>query len=109
MAMIIWRRFTVRGLVQGVGFRAATQRKARALGVVGWVRNLPDGRVEALAGGPPEALEALYAWLHQGPIGAVVEDVAVTEAAPHQLPPQPHVLAPGQGSTSPDRDFVIIH
>jgi acylphosphatase len=107
MTMTMWRRFIVRGLVQGVGFRAATQRKARALGVVGWVRNLPDGRVEALAGGAPEALEALHAWLHQGPTGAVVDDVVVTEAEPHQL--QPHVLAPGHGPASPDSDFVIIH
>jgi acylphosphatase len=109
MTTTIWRRFIVRGLVQGVGFRAATQRKARALGVVGWVRNLPDGRVEALAGGAPEALEALHAWLYQGPTGAVVDDVVVTEAEPHQLPPQPHALAPGQGPASPDSDFVIMH
>lgn len=108
MAMTVWRRFIVRGLVQGVGFRAATQRKARALGVVGWVGNLPDGRVEALAGGPPEALEALHAWLHQGPRGAVVEGVVMEAAELDQVQPKPHALAPGQELAFPDRDFVII-
>lgn len=109
MAMTLWRRFVVHGLVQGVGFRAATQRKARALGVVGWVRNLPDGRVEVLAGGPPEALEDLHAWLHQGPTGAVVEGVAMMEAASNQPPSPPYVPAPGQESAFQEQDFIIIH
>lgn len=57
----------VHGRVQGVFFRASTQKKARALGLTGWVRNLPDGTVEVLAVGPRPALEALLAWLHEGP------------------------------------------
>ena len=109
MAMTIWRHFVVRGLVQGVGFRAATQRRARALGVVGWVRNLPNGGVEVLAGGTPEALEGLHAWLHQGPRGAVVEGVTMTAAPSYQPPSPPYALAPGQGAVSPQQDFVIVH
>jgi acylphosphatase len=57
----------VSGRVQGVAFRAHTQAEARRLGLTGWVRNLPDGRVEALAEGPRPALEALLAWSRNGP------------------------------------------
>lgn len=56
----------VSGRVQGVFFRAYTQKKARSLGLNGWVRNLPDGRVEVLAEGDGAALRAFEAWLHQG-------------------------------------------
>jgi acylphosphatase len=67
--------------VQGVGFRAATAHEARRLGVEGWVRNLPDGTVEVAAGGAPEAVDALLAWLGQGPRGARVTGVDI-----HELP-----------------------
>ena len=60
-------RFLVSGKVQGVCFRANTQAQARHLGLRGYVRNLPDGRVEVLAAGADEALEALAEWLWQGP------------------------------------------
>lgn len=68
-------RFNVTGRVQGVFFRQSTVDAARALGLDGWVRNCPDGRVEGLACGPPEALARLRAFLQQGPPAAVVEAV----------------------------------
>ena len=75
-------RALVRGQVQGVGFRDATVRRARSLGVLGWVRNREDGAVEAHAEGPPAAVEALVAFLRDGPRGAQVVDV---EVAPVRL------------------------
>ena len=65
----------IHGRVQGVGFRYATDRQARALGLAGWVRNLPDGRVEAEFEGPREALESMLAWCGQGPAMASVRSV----------------------------------
>lgn len=67
----------ISGLVQGVYFRDSTRRRAEQLGVNGWVRNLPDGRVEAVFEGEREDVEAIIAWTHQGPPGAQVENVAV--------------------------------
>jgi len=67
----------VSGKVQGVWYRASTVEEARRLGLTGWVRNLPDGRVEVVAQGPREALEELIAWCHQGPPLAVVDEVKV--------------------------------
>lgn len=75
-------RIRVTGIVQGVGFRAFTVRQARALGLSGWVRNRTDGSVEALAAGPPEALEAFVALCHRGPPGARVDAVVREPAAP---------------------------
>jgi acylphosphatase len=66
----------VSGLVQGVAFRASTVQEARRLGLRGWVRNLPDGRVEAEAEGERAALEALAAWCRRGPPAARVDQVA---------------------------------
>lgn len=68
-------RFTVSGRVQGVFFRQSTANQATSLGLDGWVRNLPDGRVEGMAAGTPEALAGLRAWLDQGPPAARVEGV----------------------------------
>ena len=65
----------VAGGVQGVGYRAAAQDKARSLGLTGWVRNLPDGRVELVAEGPRTKLELLERWCWQGPPLARVTDV----------------------------------
>jgi len=65
----------VSGRVQGVWFRAWTQRKARELGLTGWVRNLPDGRVEVVAEGPQPQLEAFARWLWQGSPLSRVSDV----------------------------------
>ena len=68
-------RFLVRGKVQGVWFRAATQQQALALQLQGYARNLPDGSVEVLAQGDDQCLAALEAWLWQGPPLAEVADV----------------------------------
>lgn len=70
------------GRVQGVSYRAATASEARRLGVVGWVRNRPDGSVELEAEGPDDRVAALLAWCEHGPPAARVERVAVEELAP---------------------------
>lgn len=77
----------ITGRVQGVAFRWETVRAAENHGVVGWVRNLPDGRVEAVFEGPREAVEAVVAWCRRGPARAQVDDLKVTwEAATGQHP-----------------------
>jgi len=76
------RRFYVRGIVQGVGYRYFVRRIARRIGVYGFVRNLPDGRVEVYAEGSPEQLAELRRWLWEGPPGAVVEGVDEREETP---------------------------
>jgi len=74
-------RVRVRGRVQGVFFRDSTRRRAAELGVLGWVRNEPDGSVAVHAEGPAAAVEALLAFLHEGPPGARVEAVEAEPAA----------------------------
>jgi len=69
------RRFLVAGEVQGVGFRWYVARHARGLGVAGFARNLPDGRVEVVAVGDPPALARLEELLRAGPAGARVTSV----------------------------------
>ena len=72
----------IRGRVQGVFFRAHTIREAKRLGLTGFVRNRPDGTVEAVAEGPREGLEQFVAWCRRGPELAHVEDVEIAwEAA----------------------------
>jgi acylphosphatase len=73
------RRCIVSGLVQGVAYRANTQREARRLGVSGYAKNLPDGRVEVLACGDDPAVDALCEWLWQGPRLAQVSEVRCAE------------------------------
>jgi acylphosphatase len=68
----------VSGRVQGVTYRASTQRAALQHGVTGWVRNRRDRRVEARFEGPPADVDALLAWCHDGPELARVTDVEVT-------------------------------
>jgi acylphosphatase len=68
-------RVYVSGKVQGVFFRDATREKAEQLGLAGWVRNLPDGRVEALFDGPSETVREMVRWCEEGPSHAEVEDV----------------------------------
>ena len=65
----------ITGRVQGVGFRAATVRQAHLLGITGWVRNAPDGSVEALLQGSPEQVDQMLSWLHRGPPQAKVAEV----------------------------------
>ncbi|HJQ93729.1 MAG TPA: acylphosphatase [Candidatus Thermoplasmatota archaeon] len=68
-------RVLVSGTVQGVWFRESTREEADRLGVAGWVRNLADGRVEAVFEGAALGVEAMAAWCHRGPKGAAVERV----------------------------------
>lgn len=65
----------IEGWVQGVFFRYYTREKAKELGVTGWVRNLPDGKVEVVAEGEEEAVDSLVKWCYQGPPSARVYDV----------------------------------
>jgi acylphosphatase len=67
----------ISGRVQGVFFRDSTRHLARQHGVAGWVRNLPDGRVEAVFEGEKDAVQRLVDWCHQGPPGARVDRVDV--------------------------------
>lgn len=69
----------VSGHVQGVSFRASASERAHELGVSGWGRNLPDGRVEVLAAGEDDALEAFREWLDHGPSAARVDRVEEAE------------------------------
>ena len=71
-------RLFVSGVVQGVSFRASTQEQARRRGIVGWVRNLDDGRVEAVAQGSKDRMTELVAWCRKGPPAAKVEKLDVT-------------------------------
>jgi acylphosphatase len=71
----------VGGRVQGVFYRASAREEAQRLGVLGEVRNLPDGRVEVIAEGPRDRLEQLVAWCRRGPPAAEVADVAVRWSA----------------------------
>jgi len=73
------RRAIVQGRVQGVGFRFFAERAARELGVRGWVRNRPDGSVEALAEGDDAALETFIERLKRGPLSSRVDRVEVAE------------------------------
>ena len=75
----------VSGKVQGVYFRAATQKQAVKLGIQGWVKNLPTGEVEIKAVGENSAIEQLIRWCHKGSTFARVEQVAVTELADNAL------------------------
>jgi acylphosphatase len=69
----------IHGHVQGVFFRDTTRRRAIERGVAGWVRNNPDGSVEAAFEGEPDAVEAMVRFAHDGPRGAIVDRVDVTE------------------------------
>jgi len=77
-----FRRYVVKGRVQGVGFRWFVEREARLLGVGGWVRNREDGAVEVLASGTRAQLSSLYDRLREGPRAARIDGVEVDDAAP---------------------------
>ena len=71
-------RLLISGIVQGVGYRWSCNREARSIGLTGWVRNLPDGRVEAVLQGTREQVERMIKWCYRGPSEAQVSDIAVT-------------------------------
>ena len=82
---MIRRRVVVRGRVQGVFFRETTRQRARQHGVAGWIRNRPDGAVEAVFEGDPAAVERLVSFCREGPRGAQVDDVEVVDEEPEGL------------------------
>jgi acylphosphatase len=73
------RRVSVTGRVQGVFYRDTARREAERRGVAGWVRNRPDGSVEALFEGSPEAVDQMVDWARRGPRGADVDAVEVSD------------------------------
>jgi len=81
----IRRRAIVHGRVQGVFFRDSTRRRANAHGVAGWVSNRPDGAVEAVLEGPPDAVQQLLRFLETGPPHATVDRVDVSDEEPEGL------------------------
>ena len=72
-------RVRIHGRVQGVFFRAEARSRAESLGIAGWVRNAPDGSVEALFEGEPERVDSMVEWCRRGPSGAQVTEVEVFE------------------------------
>jgi acylphosphatase len=79
---VIRRRVLVAGRVQGVWFRDGCRREAESVGVAGWVRNLADGRVEAVFEGPDEAVAEMVGWCRAGPPRAVVTAVEIGDEDP---------------------------
>jgi acylphosphatase len=74
----------VSGQVQGVFFRESARERAERLGLAGWVKNLPDGRVEALLEGEPEKVREMIRWCEEGPPHATVEEVDAEFEAPEE-------------------------
>jgi acylphosphatase len=81
---VVGRQVWVSGGVQGVFFRAWTQAQARELGVSGWIRNLPDGSVEAHLAGEEGAVTRMVERMRHGPSNARVDDLAVEDAEPQE-------------------------
>jgi acylphosphatase len=82
---VVRRRVVVSGIVQGVWFRGSAVDAAARLPVAGWIRNRPDGSVEAVIEGPGPAVDTLVTWMRTGPEHAVVERVEVTDEEPEGL------------------------
>ena len=82
---VVRKRVIVRGNVQGVFFRDTTRRQAASRRVSGWVCNRPDGAVEAVFEGDPDAVDSLVRFAHEGPRGAHVSDVEVLDEEPEGL------------------------
>jgi len=80
--MTVRAHLAISGRVQGVWYRGSMQDEAERLGLAGWVRNRPDGTVEAEVEGEPGAVEELVAWARRGPRGARVTDVTVQWVEP---------------------------
>ena len=88
---VICKKCLVSGRVQGVFYRGAAAQRARELGVHGYARNLPDGRVEVLACGDDEAVETFVGWLWIGSSAAKVSGVEVADAPEHGAPADFHI------------------
>jgi acylphosphatase len=82
---MVRRHIWARGRVQGVWYRGSCAEQALALGVSGWVRNLPDRRVEIVAEGDPEAVDELVEWCRHGPPAARVTGIEVRDEEPEGL------------------------
>jgi acylphosphatase len=82
---VVRKRVIVHGRVQGVFFRDTTRRTAESRGVAGWVRNNPDGSVEAVFEGPEAAVASMVRFAREGPRGAIVEHVEVHDERPEGL------------------------
>jgi len=95
MPATVTRLYYVQGKVQGVFFRASAARVARGLGVEGYARNMPDGRVEILAVGSESAVDQLSHWLAKGPPMARVDKVECSSAAY-----DPATYSPGEFTTA---------
>jgi acylphosphatase len=80
--MIVARRYVIGGRVQGVGFRYFTEAAAAREGITGWVRNMPDGRVEVVAEGDREAVERFERNIRHGPPAARVDRVETDDMVP---------------------------
>lgn len=79
MSEYVRKRVNISGVVQGVAFRHYTREAARKIGVTGWVRNLPNGNVEAVFEGTPENVMEAVNWCRQGPPSARVDEVKVMD------------------------------
>ena len=79
-------RVRIRGRVQGVFFRAEARSRAESLGLAGWIRNAPDGSVEAVFAGPEGRVDSIVGWCRRGPSGARVDEVEVEPAGPYSPP-----------------------
>jgi acylphosphatase len=82
---VVRKRVIVFGEVQGVYFRDTCRRAAAEHHIAGWVRNLPDGSVEAVFEGEPSAVDQMVAWTHDGPVRARVDSVEVYDEEPEGL------------------------
>ncbi|MCW4050676.1 MAG: acylphosphatase [Candidatus Bathyarchaeota archaeon] len=84
---MIRARLLIKGRVQGVGYRANTRRMANHLKLKGWVRNLPNGDVEAVVEGCEPEVDRLIQWCHRGPTSAYVREIKVEKTeANHEFP-----------------------
>ena len=82
---VIRTHLWIRGNVQGVGYRFSTVQKAKQLGVNGWVRNLPDGRVEAVFEATQATVDEIIDWCNQGPRSAVVKEIIQRSETPEGI------------------------
>ncbi len=88
------KHLTIRGVVQGVGYRASFDAQARALQLSGWVRNRADGSVEAVVEGNADAVNQIIAWAHQGPRHARVDKLTVSDINDESIAPGAFAIRP---------------